>query len=191
MAAQSRSPKAMRLVGPATPSERKVQFAQNLDCLLRLAGLSRKEAAEKAGVSYKLVRRLASAGVSRVDQRNEESLRKLATFFSLSRIDDLWLANLLDWLLRADEGQPFVEKFRSELSHFLDEQTRNIEHVDQSQVQLIAEALRGESQSDNEAVVTEYLNRVRTILESDRAEQFQHLIDDYFELVTSRRSATA
>jgi hypothetical protein len=190
MAPRNKRPKPLRVVAATTPAELKEQFARNLDGLLQLVGLSRKEAAEEIGVSYKLVRRLASAGVSRIDERNKESLSKIAGFFSLPRIDDLWLQNLIPWLLQSDEGQPFVKKFQSELQRFREEQTRNIEHVDRSQLQLIGEALHGKSQPDDEAAMAAYLERVRTILESDRAEQFESLIDDYFELVTGGRAAS-
>ncbi len=78
------------------------------------------------------------------------------------------------------------------MRRFRDEQTRNIEHVDQSQLQPIGEAVHGKLQSDDKARVAAYLNRVRTILESDRAEQFERLIDDCFELVTrGKASSTA
>ena len=76
-AAASAKPKPMRLVAAATPKELKRQFAENLDHLFRYAGHSRKEAADVIGLPYQLVRRLVSAGVSRLDERNQESLQKI------------------------------------------------------------------------------------------------------------------
>jgi hypothetical protein len=71
-------------------------LAQNLDHLLALKGLGRKEAAEAIGVPYKWLRRAVSQGLGRPDQRNAPHLQRLTTFFGLRRIDDLWRPSLLD-----------------------------------------------------------------------------------------------
>ena len=71
-------------------------LAQNLDRLLALKGLGRKEAAEAIGISYKWLRRAVSQGLGRPDQRNAPHLQRLTTFFGLRRIDDLWRPSLLD-----------------------------------------------------------------------------------------------
>ena len=55
----------------ATPNS---VLAQNLDRLLTLKGLSRKEAAEAIGVPYKWLRRSASRGLGRADQGKADHL---------------------------------------------------------------------------------------------------------------------
>src|SRR5687767_6717652 len=77
--AEEQQPKAVRAVAepeePVTPDERREQFASNLDRLIGLLGLSRKDAAREAGITYKLMRRLVSAGVAAIGARNEEALK--------------------------------------------------------------------------------------------------------------------
>ena len=95
-----------------TPQELKRRFACNLDALLRIIGLTRKDAAQAIGVAYKLLRRLASSGVSFVEDRNTEALTMITNYLALPGVDYLWLADLLPRLLTTDEGRGFVEKFR-------------------------------------------------------------------------------
>src|ERR1019366_6553473 len=52
-----------------TPQELKKRFASNLD--------------RPIGIPYKLMQRLASAGVSRTDERNVESLTRIKDYFTL------------------------------------------------------------------------------------------------------------
>ncbi len=73
-----------------SPEQRKRMFAKNLDALLEVTGMQRKEAAEQIGLPYKLIRRLVSSGVSRVDARNEDNLEKIVAYFGLSGPDELW-----------------------------------------------------------------------------------------------------
>lgn len=173
-----------------TPRELKEQFAENLDRLFHLLGMSRKEVAEKTDLPYKLVQRLASAGVSRVDEKNTESLAKIVKYFALPNVKDLWIGNLIPWLLEAEEGKRFVTKFRADLRRFRDEQIRSIEHINQEQLQMIDKALGIETASSEDECVAAYLERARMILESDRADHFQRLIDDYVELVTKGKATT-
>lgn len=187
----SKRPAPLKVVAAETPAELKDQFATNLDMLLSLVGLSRKEASEKIGVPYKLIRRLVSAGVSRVDEGNRDNLKKFARFFALPQVEDFWLDNLIPWLLQADEGKRFVRKFRKELRQFRDQQVSEIEAIDQDRLQLLEQALGIESESKEEDARTgAYLERAKVVLQSDRAEQFEKLIDDYFEMVSNRRHAT-
>lgn len=160
-----------------TPSKLKKQFAKNFDFLLKITCLSRKQAAEEMDISYKLVRRLASAGVSRIDNRNKENLSKIASFFSI-QIEDFWIENFVELILRSDRGKHFVSRFHEELKCYQNKQSGKIEEIDQFQLQLVSDALANEVQSDDEMV----LNQVRVILKSDRAEQFKCLINDYCEL---------
>src|SRR5271166_5583626 len=57
------------------------RLSQNLDRLLALKGLGRKEAAEAIGVPYKWLRRAVSQGLGRPDQRNAPHLQRVTTFF--------------------------------------------------------------------------------------------------------------
>ena len=79
-------------------------LAQNLDRLLALKGLGRKEAAEVIGVPYKWLRRAVSQGLGRPDQRNAAHLQRVTTFFGLRRIDDLWRPSLVELGLTARRG---------------------------------------------------------------------------------------
>jgi DNA adenine methylase len=79
-------------------------LAQNLDRLLALKGLGRKEAAEAIGVPYKWLRRAVSQGLGRPDQRNAPHLQRVTTFFGLRRIDDLWRPSLVELRLAPDRG---------------------------------------------------------------------------------------
>ncbi len=182
-------PKEMRIAGPEKVSERKQQFACNLDQLLKLVGLSRKEAAEEMDLQYKLIRRLVSAGVSRSDDRNKESLDKIVRYFALTGVSDLWIANLIPWLLGSDEGMGFVSKFRSRLASHREEQLHTAGQIDQEQLRLLGEALGLEAVSV-ESVVSSYLAKARTILSSDKADQFKQLIDDYHELIAWKKTGT-
>jgi DNA adenine methylase len=83
------------------------RLAQNLDRLLALNGLGRKEAAEAIGVPYKWLRRAVSQGLARPDQRNAARLESVTAFFGLRRIDDLWQPSLVELRLalnRRDDG---------------------------------------------------------------------------------------
>ena len=181
------SRKTIQLIAAFTPKERKELFAQNLDQLLKFSGLNRKEAAEEIGLPYKLVRRLASAGVSRIDERNRDSLQKIADYFALVNVDELWVSNMVPWLLTEPEGRLFVEKFRSKLVEYRRKQSRATEQVDHEVDQLMAEAL-GEDAARSEQAV--FLDKTRAILCSERAEQFERLIDDYYELAVRTKTAT-
>jgi len=181
--------KAMRIAGPDKASERKQQFARNLDQLMRLIGLNRKESAEEMDLPYKLIRRLVSAGVSRSDDRNKESLDKIVRYFALTGVSDLWIANLIPWLLGSDEGKGFVSKFRSGLASHREEQLHTAGQIDQEQLRLLGEALGLEAASV-ESVVASYLTKARTILSSDKADQFKQLINDYHELIAWKKTGT-
>jgi DNA adenine methylase len=81
-------------------------LAQNLDRLLALKGLGRKEAAEAIGVPYKWLRKAVSQGLARPNQRNADHLQKVTAFFGLTRIEDLWRPSLVELRLapeRSDE----------------------------------------------------------------------------------------
>jgi hypothetical protein len=82
-------------------------LAQNLDRLLTLKGLGRKEAAEAIGVPYKWLRRAVSQGLARSDRRNTARLQSVTAFFGLRKIDDLWRPSLVELRLvlnRRDEA---------------------------------------------------------------------------------------
>ena len=90
---QIRKPPKIRLVHESdrlSPRERKSRFARNLDQLLTIIGVGRKEAAAEIGITYSLIRRLVTAGVSRIDDLNRESLRSIANYFGLTDLYDFW-----------------------------------------------------------------------------------------------------
>ena len=71
-----RKPDKAEVVAPEedrlATKERKRLFAENLDMLIGLVGMNRKEAADAIGIAHKLVRRLATAGVGRKDAQHRE-----------------------------------------------------------------------------------------------------------------------
>jgi len=80
------------------------RLSQNLDRLLALKRLGRKEAAEAIGVPYTWLRRAVSQGLAKPDQRNAAHLQRVATFFGLRRIDDLWRPSLVELRLASERG---------------------------------------------------------------------------------------
>ncbi len=77
-------------------------LAQNLDRLLALKGLGRKEAAEAIGVPYKWLRKAVSQGLARPDRRNTDRLQQVAAFFGLTKFEDLWRPSLVQLRLAPD-----------------------------------------------------------------------------------------
>ena len=115
---ENRTPPKMRLISlddQLTTEEWRQRFAKNLDDLLRLTGLSRKDAAKAIGIPYTLMRRLVSAGVSRTDERGKDDLMRIADFFTLVDVSRLWRGDLRRLLLDPHEGQAFIQKFRRAL----------------------------------------------------------------------------
>lgn len=53
-----------------TPEQPSQILSRNLDLLLSMKGLSRKEAAQEIGVPYKWLRQAVSQGIARPDRRN-------------------------------------------------------------------------------------------------------------------------
>ena len=167
------------------PSERKRIFAHNFDQLIRIVGLKRNEAAEQIGIPYPLIRRLASAGVSRLDARNEENILKIVEFFVLRDHYELWQPTLLSWLLNPEYDTRFFDRFRDNLARVLYQKTPNAQKIDQLSRTLISGILGSEPSS------TGYWAKVEAIMASPKAEQFERLIDDYHELISDERKAAA
>ena len=125
----------MGLVG-LTPEQRKDTFVCNLRQLLDLIGGSRKIAAYQMDVSYRWLRRMVSAGVSRPDERSRTSLQKLAAYFALPNIDALWKPNLVASLIDSEDGKPFVERFGANVARLVNEQMTQSGTTDQSLVNI-------------------------------------------------------
>ena len=166
-----------------SPEQRKRTFAANLDALLKITGMQRKEAAEQIGLPYKLMRRLVSSGVSRVDARNEDTLEKIVAYFGLHVLDDLWQPDLLNWLLNPEYGKAFINRFRGRLTTSWDQVKKRPQLIDESLRKLIFEDVSVESP------FFEYSEKVKTILKSSKAKQFKQLIDDYFEFISEEHEA--
>lgn len=164
-----------------TSQEKKRLFAQNLDRLLGLAGLSRKAAAEEMGVDYKVLRRFVSEGVGKVVRPNESILTRIAAYFVLPSVEDLWRSDLLPLLLATDAGHEFVEKFRPRL--VAERERRLAKERDRShdELTLLNRALG--FQSAAQPFTGPWAEKMRAILASQKAEQFKRLINDYHQLV--------
>lgn len=168
-----------------TTEERKRIFADNLDRLIRLVGMTRIQAAEEIDVPYRLVRRLVSMGAGRLDDRTIESVKKFADFFGLGRVEDLWRANLIVDLLSSERPSIFVKRFRLRL--LAERERRLAEEGTRShdELSLLSVALGFEATSPK--LTGPYADKVATILASPKAAQFRGLIDDYYDLAKEHR----
>ena len=168
-----------------TTEERKRRFARNLDSLIGLLGMSRREVADEIGIPHKLVLRLVSTGVSRTDSRNVESLRRIASYFGVASVDDLWRADLLLRLLSTKEGG-FVEKFRPRLLAERERQLAEEGSRTPDELALLSRALGFESAPPT--LIGPWAAKVAAILASPKAAQFKRLIDDYYQLALATGS---
>lgn len=167
-----------------TPEWRR-RFARNLDRLMEIVGLSRKEAAKESGIDYRMVRRLVSEGVSRGDERSKDELQKLVAFFCLERADDLWRADLLPLLLTTEYGAKFVEKFRPRLLAVRERKLTETLEPPYDPLALLNAALGFEAGESRHAKPDQRQRKLSAILTSPKAEQFDRLIDDYYEFARS------
>lgn len=165
-----------------TAEELKERFAANLDRLIGLVGLTRKDAAREVGIPYKLMRRLVSAGVSRPDERSAENLNRLAAYFALPDVDHFWKGDLLVRLLTTDAGRAFVEKFKDRLLAEREKRLAGARVVGHEELALLGRAL-GVEDADVPPLTGPYAEKVAVILASAKADTFRRVIDDYYELV--------
>lgn len=165
-----------------TAEELKERFAANLDRLIGIVGLSRKDAAREVGIPYKLMRRLVSAGVSRPDERNVENLNRLAAYFALPDVNLFWKGDLLVRLLTTDAGRVFVEKFRPRLLAERERRLAGARVVGHEELVLLGRAL-GVEDADVPPLTGPYADKVAVILASAKGDTFKRVIDDYYELV--------
>jgi hypothetical protein len=175
----------LRVVGDderLTAEELKERFAANLDRLIGIVGLSRKDAAREVGIPYKLMRRLVSAGVSRPDERNVENLNRIATYFALPDLNLFWKGDLLVRLLTTDAGRVFVEKFRPRLLAERERRVAGARVVGHEELVLLGRAL-GVEDADVPPLTGPYADKVAVILASAKGDTFKRVIDDYYELV--------
>ena len=77
-------------------------FAKNIDRLLDLIGADRKQAAGMVGVPYKWLWRMATNGITRIDDRHRPNLQKLAEFFLVPSVNDFWQVGLLYGLISTE-----------------------------------------------------------------------------------------
>lgn len=75
--------------GAALKEARKRQFAANVRNLCRRRKLSLKDASKLTGVNHRLLRRWASAGISKPDKRTTNQIEDFANFFGVS-VQSLW-----------------------------------------------------------------------------------------------------
>lgn len=173
-----------------TPIELKERFARNLDGLLGILGLSRKDASTEISIPYKLVRRLSSAGVSFVEERNSESLTRIAAYFALPSVDHLWRVDLVRLLLTTQEGEGFVTKFRDRLVAERERRVAEAQVVGQDDMALMGRAL-GVEDACVPSFTGDDADKVAAILASPKADTFRRIIDDYHELVRRHASASS
>lgn len=129
----SDSPK-MRLIPVSATSSKRWTFARNLTQLLELVPSNMRQAAEQElGVTYKWLRRMVSTGLSRPDARSGADLERLAKYFALPSIMDLWRPNLFCWLLQEDAGGQFRKKFRPQIERLMNEEGDRADRINSEQ----------------------------------------------------------
>jgi hypothetical protein len=165
------------------------RFARNVDDLIRLAGHSRKEAAEAIGVTYKLIRRYVSAGISRPDYRSQDSLKKVAAYFALPNVHSLWRTDLVESLLTTDDGRMFVRKFRSELVKRSKEEESKTSDIDEWRVECLNMAL-DDSILLKPRPSMNHLDKARAILEcaSPKTQALRVVIDLLYDDLELKRT---
>ena len=104
-------------------------FAQNVDRLLDLIGADRKQAAGKVGVPYKWLWRMATKGITRIDDRHRPNLQKLAEFFLVQSVNDFWQVGLL--LPAHLHRPPFRDRFTESLRRLHQIELSRLLSVDQ------------------------------------------------------------
>jgi hypothetical protein len=168
------------------------QFARNLDDLIRLAGHSRKEAAEAIGVTYKLIRRYVSAGISRPDYRSEEGLAKIAAYFAVPNVRSLWREDLVESLLTTDDGRIFVRKFRSELETRLEEEQAKTSDIDERRLECLNVALNDTIRLKPSRPPVSHLNKARAILDCDspKTQALRVMIDLLYDDLELKRTGS-
>lgn len=117
-----------------TAEERKQVFIRNLNQLLDVLGVNRKAAAEAIQIPYRWVRRVVTSGISRPDERNQEALERLVSYFALPGIEALWTPNLVAALIASEQGRPFVEKFGPGISTMVHGQVEQSGRIDETLV---------------------------------------------------------
>lgn len=173
-----------------TTEEKKRLFARNLDRLLGLTGLSRIAAAEEIGVDYKVLRRFVSDGVGKIVRPNEAILTRIAAYFVLPSVEDLWRLDLLPRLLATEDGQGFVEKFRSRLVAERERRLAEERAERHDELALLSRALGCDS--GVQPFTGPWADKVRAILASPKGKQFKRVINDYHQLaLTSGASGIA
>lgn len=163
----------MRTAVDQTPAEqdRKDVFAANVRTLVDLLQLSQmQEAANRIGVPYKWLWRMASKGIGRVDDRNVPNLQKLADYFRLPTTDDFWRPDLLIWLVSSDEESPFIETFHDNLR---DSYYRELGKLSSANIEFVVAAPKALKQVGME--ITRIRQRLGSAI-SDRGAKLDRLV---------------
>ena len=163
-----------------TTEERKTVFAKNLDRLICEARLSRKKAAEKIGLPYGWVRKMATEGTSRPDERNLEYLHNIIEFFAVPSVDHLWHDDLIDWLLVAEEGKRFRECFgrdRQSAVNGVEEQRISDAAEIVQRIELLQEGKVEQRDVSGRATKT-YTDKLTFLLSTGQHDYLKSLIDD-------------
>lgn len=187
---QIRKPPKIRVIQDSqrlTPAELKSRFACNLDQLLNIIGLNRKDAAAEIGISYSLIRRLVTAGVSRIDDLNRESLNSIADYLGLASLADLWRDDLRQWVMTPGDHSSFAKKFHARLLAEQKRRQSQIKAQSSEELALLNQTLDPEPISFPR-LRPELEKKLAAILKSSKANQFQTLIEDYFEFASQQLS---
>ena len=134
---------------PTEAERRKERFAANFQHLVEAAGMNLKQAAEEIGVPYPWVRRTATAGVARSDEKNRANLERLVAYFAVPSVDHLWHDQLVIQLLTSAEGEEFVSRFHGSLSALHTRETAKLKSVDRSRLAALKKALNVMELSDS------------------------------------------
>jgi len=170
---------------------RRQTFVKNVNQLLEVARLKRKEAAEAVGVPYKWLRRMVTTGLLRSDERNLKDLQKLAAYFSVPDVEHLWRPDLVCWLLESDAGKAFWSQFTKNIYTLWSDLENAFRAIDLELLRCLRWQCRERSVSDDAIAfhpasdVVSHEEKVEQILASSRSDHFKEVINVFFDAVTN------
>lgn len=175
-----------------TAEQRKQVFIRNLNQLLDVLGVNRKDAAETLQIPYRWVRRVVTSGVSRPDERNHEALEKLVSYFALPGIAALWTPNLVAALIASEQGRTFVEKFGPGISTMVHGQVEQSGRIDET----LVDAWISTHGTPEQRSMPGYEAKLAALVATGRYDALAQLdalckrmVDEAFEIESSREKA--
>jgi hypothetical protein len=186
MAKPVRSSPSLEEEGDSPTTDRKQIFARNIARLADVLSANQKQAARTIGVPYKWLWRMASSGISRIDDRNLSNLEKVATFFMVPSTDDFWRPGLLYWLIESREGAGFTKKFVDQLREMYHEECQRDSEIDRSLIKVVREhpnrlCIMLPKYGNNEASPVTREEKLAALVSTGKYEKLKQLYDAHGE----------